>query len=211
MKNFMKSLVCTIVMMCTCVGAKAQDSENALGVNFGYMMGAEGVCNFGIGVKYDRFLSEGLRLELGGMYYFKGRASNSGDYPVAPATMEDDYKSRGKDCDWFDLNLNAHYLFNISDQFKMYPIFGFTGMIGKTSFKWEDKKIAESALPMIDSKNQAKINKSYSDNHLRFGVNLGAGAQYNVTDDFGITLEAKYKILKTFHNFNLALGCVVLF
>ena len=210
MKKIIKSIIFALAMICS-TSAMAQDAENAVGVNFGYMVGPEGMSNLGLGIKYDRFLSESLRFELAGMYYFKSKESKLADYPKKPGNMKDDYTARGKDCDWFDINLNAHYLFNITYEFKFYPIFGFAGMIGKTSFDWDKKADNESELPFVEKDKVANINKGYSDSHMRFGCNLGVGAQYNITDDFGLTFEAKYKLIKDFGNFNMALGCVILF
>ncbi len=188
MKNFMKSMVCALVMMCACVSAQAQDQQNAIGVNFGYMVGSNDVSNFGIGIKYDRFLSEALRAELNGMYYFKSSKNQT---------------------NWYDINANFHYLFNVAEKLNVYPIFGFTTMFGATKFN-----PAKDKIPAFISKinDDPKIDGSnYSDHYFRFGCNMGFGGQYNITEDFGLTLEAKYKLVKDFGNFNVALGCVVLF
>lgn len=188
--RFIKTMVCALVMMCACVSAQAQ--ENAIGVNFGYMTGSNGVNNVGIGIKYDRFLSDALRAELNGMYYFPG--SNK--------------------TDWFDANINFHYLFNVAEKINIYPIFGFTTMFGHTGFDWKDVAAGNvdfDKIPLVDDNAEIKKDGSYSDNHFRFGCNLGFGGQYNITEDFGLTLEAKYKLIKDFGNFNIALGCVVLF
>lgn len=165
-----KTILCAIVMMCACMNAQAQDRLNAIGFNYGYMVGSNDVTNFGIGIKYDRFLSEALRVEANGTYYFKQEKNHT---------------------NWYDLNANFHYLFNVAEKTNVYPIFGFTTMFGHTSFEAGGVKV--------------------SDTCARFGCNTGAGAQYNITEDFGVTFEAKYKIVKDFGNFNIALGCVVLF
>ena len=152
------------MIMSVCMTAQAQEKENAIGFNYAYMTGSNGISNFGIGIKYDRFLSEALRVEGSGTYYFKHNDTN-----------------------WYDLNANFHYLFNVAENTNVFPIFGFTTMFGHTNVA------------------------GATSNCARFGCNTGMGAQYNITDDFGVTFEAKYKILKDYGNFNIALGCVVLF
>ena len=160
-----------IMMMCISMTAQAQEKENAIGFNYAYMTGSNNVSNFGIGVKYDRFLSEALRIEGRGTYFFKQEKNHT---------------------NWFDLSANFHYLFNVAEKTNVYPIFGFSTMFGHTGF-------------------EVPGGEKVSDSHARFGCNSGVGAQYNITDDFGVTFEAKYKIMKDFGNFNLAIGCVVLF
>lgn len=165
MKNFVKTLALALIMMCSFTAVQAQEKgQSVAGVNFGWGVGGHDFNHVGLGMKYAYGLTDNLRLELGGMYYFEH-----------------------KTYDFFDLNLNAHYLFNVAEKTYVYPIFGFSGLFG-TEHKVDD-----------------------NDTFARFGVNLGAGGQYNITDDFGVTLEAKYKIAKDFGHFGLALGCVVLF
>lgn len=188
MKNFFRSIVCAIALVCFASSAHAQlgDTQNAIGVNFGYGVGNYDFNNFGLGIRYNRNLSEALRLDINGMYYFKS------GYPSNFNTK--DVETTGKGTDWFDVNLNAHYLFGLSEKVYLYPIFGLTTMFGYTNIKTDDDK--------------------FTDKHFRFGANLGMGGQYNITDDFGVTLEAKYKLVSSsnkFGHFNVALGCVVLF
>lgn len=158
------TLVFAIAMMCVTMTAQAQEKENAIGFNYAYMTGSNGISHFGIGVKYDHFLTEALRVEGSGTYYFKH-----------------------KETTWYDLNANFHYLFEVGEKMNVFPVFGFTTLFGHA-------KIAGD-----------------SHNEVRFGCNTGMGAQYNITQDFGVTLEAKYRIVKDFGDFNLSLGCVVLF
>lgn len=92
-----------------------------------------------------------------------------------------------------DISFNAHYLFNMADdKFHIYPIFGVTTIFGKEKF--------------VDE-NDVKIN----DHYTRFGCNLGVGFQYDVTHDFSLIGEAKYKLVKDFGNVHFAVGCLVTF
>jgi len=226
MKNFFKGVALALVMMCS-TGAMAQvQGQSEVGVNFGYQKGAKDLSNVGIGIKYGYMFTDALRFELGGMYYFKGGKADKSYFSEAKRYNSKGNYSSGKDTDWFDVNLNAHYLFNVGEQFNIYPIFGFTTMFGNTSFKLADKGFKQvSDLAGVQSAggtgfyndvtkqsgDDTVLKDSYSDHHFRFGVNIGFGGQYNITEDFGVTLEAKYKLIKDFGNFNVMLGCVVLF
>ena len=215
MKNFFITVVCTLVLLCSTTNVMAQrEGLSEVGINFGYAAGAKGVNNLGIGIKYGYMLSDALRIEASGMYYFKSPGVELKDM-AGYLNKKGEYTS-AKDCDWFDINLNAHYLFNVADQFSIYPIFGFSTMFGKTKFDWGDKGTQEALAyyaQYFDNTDLAGYAKdtNFSDKHFRFGVNLGFGAQYEITEDFAVTLEAKYKLIKTFGHFNIALGCVVLF
>lgn len=95
-----------------------------------------------------------------------------------------------------EINMNLHYLFNTAnDRFHAYPIFGVTTIFGAEREQGE------------------KGDKDYKekDSFFRFGVNLGAGLQYDCTDDFALVVEARYKLVKTFDNFGLLVGCVMTF
>lgn len=205
MKKFIKSVVLALVLMCSTNAMAQQEGLSEAGVNFGLMPGIKGSTNVGIGIKYGYMASDNLRFEASGMYYFKSKGERIDHFHAWSKADLEDYIS-GKSTYWFDLNINAHYLFNVADKVSIYPIFGFTTLFGKTSFKWKDVVSQEAFLP-----EGQKYTGSYSDKHFRFGVNLGFGAQYEITEDFAITLEAKYKLVKDFADFNAALGCVVLF
>jgi len=210
MKNFVKTIVLALAMLCTATTASAQleGSENAIGFNLGYGLGNHEFSNFGIGVRYCRHLSDALRIDLNGMYYFKNGLPGSSVYSGLTKAQLDDV-CNGKATDWFDVNINGHYLFEVAEKMYVYPVFGFSTMFGKTNFKWNEVVANEQAVP-----EGQKYNDSYSNRHFRFGVNLGFGGQYNITDDFGLTLEAKYKLVNSgnkFGHLSIALGCAVLF
>lgn len=230
MKNFVKSILCAVALLC-CTTASAQmaEGDNGVGVNFSCQAGNLNMSNFGIGIKYNHMFTDALRFELSGAYYFKGAKA---DVPYIQEKVAAD-KNKGyrsnKDTDWFDINLNAHYLFNVADRTNIYPIFGFSTMFGMTKFNIADKGLKVDTFnegkffaEITDSKKvkdeegneivNSVLKENYTDHHFSFGVNLGFGAQYDITDDFALTLEAKYKLATNkCSNFNIGIGCVVLF
>lgn len=92
-----------------------------------------------------------------------------------------------------DLSLNLHYLFNMAnDKFHIYPIFGVSSIYGK--------EFVKDATGSVEK-----------DHFFRFGCNLGMGLQYDLTDDFSLVGEAKYKLVSTFDNVHFAFGCLMTF
>lgn len=215
MKNLVKSMLFALSMLCSTM-AFAQQGSSGVGVNFGYQVGGRGVSNVGLGIKYNYMITDHLRAEVNGMYYFKGPKASLQDLVDKKYYKTIDNKPEyisGKDTEWFDVNINAHYLFDLSDKCHLYPVFGFAAMFGRTHFDYAEKVgLNTNNLPdFLKPSDETKEKTSYSDAHFRPGANLGAGFQYDVTEDFAITFEAKYKLIKHFGNFNMALGCVVLF
>lgn len=104
----LKSLFIAIALIVGMGTAYAQEGTHGAGVTFGFGT-ANGMNNFGLGVRYNYMLSDNVRIEPSFMYYFD----------------TDDFTQK-------DLSLNAHYLFNMADdKFHIYPIFGVTTVFGK--------------------------------------------------------------------------------
>lgn len=69
-----------------------------------------------------------------------------------------------RDVIYWDTNLNAHFVIYMKKRFSIYPLLGATIMYGK-----------------------------YIDRGLGFGINVGAGLQYDITENLYATLEPYYK------------------
>lgn len=84
----------------------------------------------------------------------------------------------------WDANLNAHYLISVyQDKLFLYPIVG----LNFSSLSFDEKGAAKEFGAQAEDAH---------DDINRFGLNLGAGAQYMITDNFGVTLEYRHTILK---------------
>ena len=122
--------------------------------------------NIGLGAKFQYTIIDHLRAEVGFNYFFKKN-----------------YESM------WDANLNAHYLINVyQDKLYIYPIVGlnFSSMsFDEKGFIKKLKEIGGVVDPDFELKD---IN--------RFGLNLGAGAEYRVTEKIGLSLEYRHTILK---------------
>ena len=75
-------------------------NSKALGVNL--LLGTNN-SNFGVGAKYQHFVTDNIRLEGSFGYYFP----STGIYA-------------------WDINANAHYVFRLSPKFAVYPLVGFS-------------------------------------------------------------------------------------
>ena len=162
--------------------AFAQKGEKAVGVNLGY--GTE-ISNLGIGAKFQYGITDAIRTESAFNYFLKKDG----------ATM-------------WDINVNAHYLFPVADKFNVYPLVGLTyanckvggwsyeGLTAKEIQELIDAGIIEDASEMTGS----------SGSEGRFGVNLGAGVQYDLSSKLAINFEVKYQLIKDFNQAVFGVG-----
>lgn len=162
MKKICLALVCAIV--CS-VASFAQKGQSAVGINLGYGIGLDEPKpkNIEIGVKYQYNISDPIRLEAAFNYGIKD-------------------KIQGVDVSVMDYALNAHYLFNVSDSFKFYPVVGLGALSGKAEVAGE------------------------SESKTKFMFNAGVGGEYCVGEHLGISLEVKYQYAKDFARIPILLG-----
>ena len=73
-----------------------------------------------------------------------------------------------------DVSANLHYLFNMTDRFKLYPLGGL-GLIGYN-----------------DSRYIPEFNKT------RLGMNMGGGLQFNITRELHLNAESYYQFVSDF-------------
>ena len=138
----MKKLIVLFSMMFFIMGsAFAQQGIQAAGVHLAYGTGIE---SFGIGVKYQYNISNNIRLEPSMNYFFE----NNG-------------------VDQFDLNANAHYLFPMASNVRVYPL------AGLTFSRWD----------------------TFLGDETRLGVNFGGGAEMDITDKLMLNFEMKYQFV----------------
>jgi outer membrane protein X len=76
----------------------------------------------------------------------------------------------------WDLSLNAHYLFRLSDKFVLYPLAG-VGILG-----------VKSSVSMDLGEFDGDISASASE----FGFNLGAGFDFKLSEKLALNVQAKY-------------------
>ena len=162
--RLMKRMAMVVVMALSTVFLFAQEKgDMGVGVNLSYGT-KSGFSNFGIGAKFQYNIIDNLRIEPSATYFLK------------------------KDnVSMYDINANVHYLFGISDSFRLYPLAGVC-LLG-TSGDWG----GESASASV------------------FGFNLGGGAEYMLTETFSLNFEIKYQIVSDWNRPVFSIGAAYKF
>ena len=96
-----------------------------------------------------------------------------------------------------DLNLNVHYLFDVADNLQLYPLAGVTLLLWKVEF--DDYNFQTDTW----------FKNSFSDS--KFGVNLGGGAQYALTDQLLLNGELKFQIISDTNQLVISAGVIYKF
>ena len=151
-------LGCAAVMS---LSASAQAGDKALGAQL--VFGSE-TNSLGFGVK--------------GQYYFTDHIRGEGSF---------DYFLKNKGISMWDINANVHYLFDVADKFKVYPLAG----LGYTNWSY---KYEYAGAPVVEG----------SDGRL--AVNLGGGVEYELTKNLNVNAEAKYQIISNYNQLVLGVG-----
>ena len=144
-------LVCAAVMS---LSASAQAGDKALGAQL--VFGSE-TNNIGLGVKGQYYFTDQLRGEASVDYFFKNKGVSM-----------------------WDINANVHYLFDVANKVKVYPLAG----LGYTNWSY---KYEFPGLPVVEG----------SDGRL--AVNRGGGAEYELTKDLSVNAELKYQIISNYN------------
>ena len=93
----------------------------------------------------------------------------------------------------WDININLHYLFHMKSGIYIYPILGATFQHTHTT-----------DIPEI--KDGILTGKTTTENEGRFGLNAGAGMQYDITPNLYCNLEMRYQYVKDFGRGILQIG-----
>ena len=133
------------------------------------------VSNFGIGVRARYDLNEQFRLDGNFNYYFKKNG-----------------------LEFWDINANLHYLFNITDEFTVYPL----GGLGLGSIK---------ATPEIKNPLTGETFYGPSTSDTKLGFNIGGGVDFALTDDLYLNGEVKYQIVSGYNQAVMSAGIVYKF
>ena len=143
------------------LSASAQAGDKALGAQL--VFGSE-TNNIGLGVKGQYYFTDQIRGEASVDYFFKNKGVSM-----------------------WDINANVHYLFDVANKVKVYPLAG----LGYTNWSY---KYEFPGLPAVEG----------SDGRL--AVNLGGGAEYELTKDLSVNAELKYQIISNYNQLVLGVG-----
>ena len=142
------------------LSASAQAGDKALGAQL--VFGSK-TNSIGLGVKGQYYFTDQIRGEASFDYFFKNQGISM-----------------------WDINANVHYLFDVADKFKVYPLAG----LGYTNWSYKYEYPGHSVIEGSDG---------------RLAINLGGGAEYELTKDLSVNAELKYQIVSNNYS-QLVLG-----
>ena len=157
----MKKLLLLVCAAAMSLSASAQAGDKALGAQL--VFGSE-TNNIGLGVKGQYYFTDQLRGEASVDYFFKNKGVSM-----------------------WDINANVHYLFDVANKVKVYPLAG----LGYTNWSYKLE---------YDNVTLAKGTDG------RLAVNLGGGAEYELTKDLSVNAELKYQIINNYNQLVLGVG-----
>ena len=143
------------------LSASAQAGDKAVGAQL--VFGSE-TNSIGLGVKGQYYFTDKLRGEASVDYFFKNKGVSM-----------------------WDINANVHYLFNVANKVKVYPLAG----LGYTNWSY---KYEFEGLPVVEGTDG------------RLAVNLGGGAEYELTKNLSVNAELKYQIISNYNQLVLGVG-----
>lgn len=136
------------------------------------------ISNLGIGAKFQYGITDAIRAEASFDYFLKKDLASM-----------------------WDINVNAHYLFPIADKFKVYPLVGLT----YTNWKLDGSDVDLDFGDEETGEYEDEVSTE-SSNTGKFGVNLGAGAEYAITDRLNVNFEVKYQLISDFNQAVFGIG-----
>ncbi|MGM9861932.1 MAG: outer membrane protein [Muribaculaceae bacterium] len=201
MKKFLFAI--SMAAAATLGAAAIEAGDMAAGLNLGVapcLESGASVTNFGVGARFQYNVAAPVRLEANFNYWFK---------------------SKGLDA--LDLAVNAHYLINLSDKLRVYPIAGvgfahlgggFGGGFGGGSFDPGDFDLDDISdlfsrsrggwEDYLDEIEDAADAGGSSANKFMF--NVGAGIEYDITPKIAVSAEIKYQYIQHFNRLPINLG-----
>lgn len=171
-----------IILMVGVGAAMAQKDVKAVGLNLNY--GSE-ISNLGIGAKFQYGITDAIRIEPSFNYY-----------------LEKDGVGL------WDVNANIHYLFDVTETIKVYPLAGLGYANCKTS-SWGGESSGghmdyDESGDVIWVEDEGEGGESSSSGEI--AVNLGVGAEYQLNEKLSIGAELKYQIISNFNQVVFGVG-----
>ncbi|MDR1335400.1 MAG: porin family protein [Tannerella sp.] len=168
--------ICTVAVFTVSVTAGAQKKgDKAVGGNL-VLGSGDNFTNHGIGAKFQYNVTTPLRLEGSFTYFLPKKQGVSG---LAEATIN-----------MWDLSVNGHWLFPLSNNVKVYPLAG-ASLLGTS---------ASAKVTVGDKGGSSKSSAS------EFGFNFGGGLDFKLTDNFVLNGELKYRLGSNWDRFLLSVG-----
>jgi outer membrane protein X len=161
----------------------AQKGEKSIGVTLGYAELMIEERTAAIGVKFNYGITDQIRL--------------------SPSI---NYLLPKYDVSGWEINADVHYLFAVAPKIKVYPLAGLT-FVGR-SLKGEDGNDDDEYEEWQahlrgddDYGNDDNGKRRNAATGTRFGINLGGGIGYELTDKVAVGLELKYSVVSDIDQF----------
>lgn len=178
MKKLFLAMIMAVISFC----ASAQETgDMALGLNIGFApcleSGAD-LTNFGLGAKFQYNVTDPIRLEADMEYWFKANGF-----------------------DVFDITVNGHYLFDVADGFRLYPLvgIGYAHIGFGYSFDFNDYYDYGYGYG-------SRSSYSFSASADKFVFNVGVGCEYDLTDNLALGAEMKLQYIQDFTRLPIQIG-----
>ena len=171
--------------------ASSDDSRGAIGVNVSLATGDIGTIGFGAKAQY-RFIDQ-FRGEASFNYFLKKAYTSS-----------------------WDVNLNFHYLIPVANSIKVYPLAGVTykRVITDTKGAMEDALgDLYDLYRYLDSGSSSSFSSSSNSSNStgKFGANLGAGVDFDLSDSWKLNFETKYQLISDYGQVVFTVGAAYKF
>ena len=162
----MKKLFITMCVALLSMGAMAQEKGC-------FAIGAQG------GLTFSKVKIESLNINETVTRGFVGAFAQYNFTNAFRAELEADYLFKKDHMSSILVGLNLHYLINISDEFKIYPLAGYA-----MTFNHSEAYSVTNGNGTISHD---------SENDTDGGIQVGAGLQYNLGDNYFIKAEYKFQ------------------
>ena len=151
-------LIMCVAILGTTSAFALDKGDKAIGINILY--GTE-IESMGVGAKAQYVFLDHWRAEAAFNYFFERKSTHM-----------------------WEINLTAHYLINLGDKFRVYPLAGPTVVNATTDLDGNGVNMSQT----------------------KFGLNLGGGVEYSISDNFSVGFEARYSIVSKIDQAVFSLG-----
>ena len=151
----------TFIFLCIAIASSlslsAEEGDMSVGANLNY--GTE-ISSLGLGGKFQYGITDNIRGEFAFDYFFE----NSG-------------------LSMFNFDVTGHYLFEMKEGFRLYPLAGITFVNSHLDF-----------------------GEFGSGNDTGLGFKFGGGAEYDITPEVTLNAELKYSLVNTYDQMIISIG-----
>jgi outer membrane protein X len=148
------------------VAAFAQE-KGSMAIGGNLLIAGDETTLAGVGAKFQYNITNPIRLEGSFSYFFPKKD----EMRIMGISVETSLSM-------LDFNVNGHYLIPLTDRVTVYPLAG----LGMVSMKMKGNALG------------GLVNETVSENN--FGVNLGGGIDFKISDAIIFNVEAKYKLIQ---------------